>query len=397
MKHLTIMPAVMIPLAAAAQSAAQQAARPQPGQHFGLSDEVWLYLFMITAVVFTMIIITINTAIRNLAESKSLWKPKNVAMMVMFFLAGNTVFGQSQAAPDPRFILSDSAFWGLASANLFLMFYALMQLRLLRNVTRKVAGLDAIEPNMTPLMEGPSWFARFWMRINDLKEPEQEKDLLLNHEYDGIRELDNNLPPWWKWTFYLSIIFGVVYLAHFHVLKTGALPKEELAQALAKAEEEVAAFKARARLNVDETNVVYLLEEERLTAGASIYKVHCAVCHGQQGEGGVGPNLADQYWVHGGTISDVFRTIKYGVPAKGMQAWNNNLTAIQIQNVSTYIMAMQGSEPPNPKEPQGEFVEPAVPQGHESPDPEDGRETTDEDAPTTAQSGDDAGVTVSLK
>lgn len=400
LKKLSILFAALAPFALYAQEAAQ-AARPEPGQHFGLSDEVWLWLFMLTAVVFTMIILTVNTAIRNLAESRNLWKKKEVITVILLLIMGSgTAFGQGETASEPRFILSDSAFWAMAAANAFLMFYALLQLRLLRQVTRKVAGIQDIEPAFVAEEERESWFYKFWMKINDLREQDQEKDLLLNHDYDGIKELDNNLPPWWKWTFYISIIFGVIYLTHYHILKTGALPKEELANTLAQAEEEVAAFKARARMNVDETNVKFILEDERLTAGASIYTAHCAVCHGQQGEGGVGPNLTDPYWIHGGTIGDVFRTIKYGVPAKGMQAWNNNLTAIQIQNVSTYIMAMQGNEPPNAKEPQGEFVEPAVPEGEdgapsEGKQPEAPQESQEE--PATAMGNHDQELTVNAQ
>ncbi len=401
LKKLSILFAVLAPLALNAQEAAKTV-RPEPGQHFGLSDEVWLWLFMITAVIFTMIILTVNTAIRNLAESRNLWKKKEVTTVVLLLILGtNSVFGQGEGAVEPRFILSDNAFWAMAAANAFLMLYALLQLRLLRDVTRKVAGVHEVEPEFIAEEERESWFAKFWMKINDLREQDQEKDLLLNHDYDGIKELDNNLPPWWKWTFYLSIVFGVVYLMHYHILKTGALPKEELAITLAQAEEEVAAFKARARMNVDETNVQYILEDSRLTAGASIYTAHCAVCHGQQGEGGVGPNLTDPYWIHGGTIGDVFRTIKYGVPAKGMQAWNNNLTAIQIQNVSTYIMAMQGRDVPNAKEPQGEFVEPAVPVGEDGApvEAEEAEEpkNTDDDEPATAMDTNGQELTVSIK
>lgn len=402
MKALTLSTiAAALPALAMAQEAAEKVAPPVQGQHFGLSDEVWLWLFMGTAVVFTMIILTVNSAIRNLAESKSLWKPKAISV-VLLLLVSRISFGQDagmDAAEEARFIFSDSAFWAMAAANVFLMFYALMQLRLLSNVTKKVAGLDAVDPVMTPLQEGPSWFTKFWMRINDLKAVEHEKDLLLNHNYDGIKELDNNLPPWWKWTFYLSIIFGVVYLTHYHILKTGALPKEELAITTAEAEAEVAAYIARAKMNVDETSVVYLLEDERLTAGASVFKANCVVCHGQALEGGVGPNLTDTYWLHGGSINEVFKVIKYGVPAKGMQAWNTNLTPIQIQNVATYILSMQGTNPANAKEPQGDHVDPALPQGAEqapAAEPAPATETPLE-TPATAQNETNTDLTVSVK
>ena len=402
MKALTLSAiAAAMPALAMAQEAAEKVAPPVQGQHFGLSDEVWLWLFMGTAVVFTMIILTVNSAIRNLAESKNLWKPK-AASLILLLLASRVGFAQDagmDAAEEARFIFSDSAFWAMAAANIFLMFYALLQLRLLSSVTKKVAGLDAVDPVMTPLKEGPSWFSRFWMRINDLKSIEHEKDLLLNHNYDGIHELDNNLPPWWKWTFYISIIFGVVYLTHYHILKTGALPKEELALKTAEAEAEVAAFIARAKMNVDETSVVYLLEDERLTAGASIFKANCAVCHGQSLEGGVGPNLTDTHWLHGGSINDVFKVVKYGVPAKGMQAWNTNLTAIQIQNVSTYILSMQGTNPANAKEPQGDHVDPAVPQGAEQAPAAEPAPATEAPAetPGTAQNETNSDLTVSVK
>ena len=402
MKALTLSAiAAALPALAMAQEAAEKVAPSVQGQHFGLSDEVWLWLFMGTAVVFTIIILTVNSAIRNLAETKNLWKPK-AASLVLLLLVSRVAFAQDagmEAAEEARFIFSDKAFWAMAAANVFLMFYALMQLRLLSNVTKKVAGLDAVEPVMTPLQEGPSWFTKFWMRINDLKAVEHEKDLLLNHNYDGIKELDNNLPPWWKWTFYLSIIFGVVYLTHFHILKTGALPKEELAITTAEAEAEVAAYIARAKMNVDETSVVYLLEDERLTAGASVFKANCAVCHGQALEGGVGPNLTDTYWLHGGSIKDVFKVIKYGVPAKGMQAWNTNLTPIQIQNVSTYILSMQGSNPANAKEPQGDHSDPAQPEGSEAVPAAEPVAPTDAPAetPATAQNETNIDLTVSVK
>lgn len=364
-KFMATLAAVGLPWAAFAQESATKVAERAPqGQHFGLSDEVWLWIFMGTAVVFTMIILTINTAIRNLAETKSLWRPKEAATLV-FLLVGSTVFAQETAPEEARFILSDSAFWALAAANFFLMFYALLQLRLLRNVTRKISGLDALEVEESPLVETETLLAKLWKRINDHKEVEHEKDILLNHNYDGIMELDNNLPPWWKWTFYLSIVFGVIYMTHYHITKTGDLPHAELQAKLKQADEEVAAYLARASMNVDESSVKYVLDDERLKGGASIYKASCAVCHGDQGQGGVGPNLTDPYWLHGGSIGDVFKTVKYGVPAKGMKPWEKDLSPIQIQNVSTYILAMQGNTPPNPKEPQGDFVEPVKPEGAE--------------------------------
>lgn len=365
-QKLLLLILVALPQLMRGQEAVEAAPKPSiQGEHFGLSDEIWLWLFMGTAVLFTMIIITINTSIKNLAEAKSLWRPKKAASIVALLLTSSIALAQDEVVESMPFTLSDEAFWGMALANVFLMFYALLQLRLLRLVTKKVAGIVDTEPAFVAEEEKESALSKFWRRINDLREPHEEKELLLNHDYDGIKELDNNLPPWWTWTFYLSIIFGVIYLVHFHVLKTGDLQEAEFAAKIEEAEIEVAAYKARAKLNVDETNVKYLLEESRLAGGASIYVAHCKVCHGGAGEGGVGPNLTDNYWIHGGSIGEVFSTIKYGVPAKGMQAWKSNLTAVQIQDVSIYILSLQGTNPPNQKEAQGEFVEPALPEGSE--------------------------------
>jgi cytochrome c oxidase cbb3-type subunit 3 len=183
---------------------------------------------------------------------------------------------------------------------------------------------------------------------------DQEHDVMLDHEYDGIRELDNKLPPWWLALFYISIIFGASYLLHYHVIGSGPLPAEEyeIEMAFAKAQLE----KRLANMNViDEFNVTRLTDEESLAAGEEIYIKLCLVCHGANGEGGVGPNMTDEYWIHGGDIKDLFRTIKYGVPEKGMISWQNQFTPEQMQQSASFMLTFQGTNPPNQKEAQGEL------------------------------------------
>jgi cytochrome c oxidase cbb3-type subunit 3 len=128
-----------------------------------------------------------------------------------------------------------------------------------------------------------------------------------------------------------------------------------------EAEDEVNAYLASMALNVDEHSVEYLLDDARIANGRSLFNKHCVACHAMDGGGGVGPNLTDAYWLHGGEIADVFKTVKYGVPAKGMRSWRTDLTPTEIQNVSTFILTLQGTTPLQPKDPQGDFAEPATP------------------------------------
>ena len=185
---------------------------------------------------------------------------------------------------------------------------------------------------------------------------EKEADIMLDHDYDGIRELDNNLPPWWKYGFYLTIVFAFVYLFRFHISHTGKLQLAEYDQQLLQAKYEMAEYRKKAANLVDENNATLLTDGSSLASGKKIYKDNCVACHGNAGEGGVGPNLTDDYWLHQDDVKDVFKTIKYGYPEKGMKSWQQDLGAKQIHEVASYIKSLRGTHPANPKEPQGELV-----------------------------------------
>jgi len=193
--------------------------------------------------------------------------------------------------------------------------------------------------------------------LTDAVPVEEEEAIMMDHDYDGIRELDNNLPPWWKYGFYLTIVVAVVYLFHFHVLHTGKLSLEEYAQEVKDGDAQVAEYKKGAVDLVDETTVVRLTDPASLSAGKAIFKQNCVACHGEFGEGkeGLGVNFTDDYWLHGGSIHDVFRSIKYGWPDKLMKSWMQDLKASEIQLVASYVKSLRGTNPPNPKEKQGEL------------------------------------------
>ena len=211
---------------------------------------------------------------------------------------------------------------------------------------------------------------------------EEEYTIELDHEYDGIRELDNNLPPWWKYGFYITIFIAVIYLGHYHVLGTGDLQIEEYNKVVELAEIEKQNYLEKLALNVDERNVTYLTSASALDEGKKTFIKYCKVCHGEYGQGTVGPNLTDPYWLYGGSISNIFYTVKYGAK-NGMKSWQEELNPVQMQKVSSYIMSLQGSNPDNPKEAQGElYVEEEIESS------ESDNENTEEELEQSAIEGD---------
>mgnify|MGYP006270131451 CR=1 FL=1 len=224
--------------------------------------------------------------------------------------------------------------------------------------------------------EGDEWLQGILHKLTDATPVEEEEKVATDHEYDGIRELDNSLPPWWLAGFYISIIFAVVYLLRYHVFQTAPLQEEEFKMEMAAAEEAKEEYLKNAANLVDESNVAVVESDERILAGEAIFQRNCAVCHQRDGGGSVGPNLTDEYWIHGNSIGDIFKTIKYGVPAKGMIPWKDQLSAAEMQDVASYVMTLQGTTPANPKEPQGELMLPADAAPEEGPEAENGGDTT---------------------
>jgi cytochrome c oxidase cbb3-type subunit 3 len=183
----------------------------------------------------------------------------------------------------------------------------------------------------------------------------EEGELELDHNYDGIKELDNKLPPWWLYSFYISIIFAAGYLAYYHLWngedQVAEFEKEMLAAKIAVEE-----YKKNAPDLVDAENVELLTEPAELKKGEAIYQTNCLACHAADGGGGIGPNLTDEHWILGGGIKNVFHTVSEGGRAgKGMIAWKSSLKPAEIQQVASYILSLQGTSPANPKDPEGEI------------------------------------------
>lgn len=199
------------------------------------------------------------------------------------------------------------------------------------------------------------WGKAFWKKITGNKPIEEEKEIILDHNYDGIRELDNNLPPWWVYMFYATIVFAVVYLARFHVFN-GYTQNMEYDQEVAEAQIAIEEYKKTAKGLVDANTVELLTEASDIKAGGAIFTTNCVACHMPDGGGGIGPNLTDEYWILGGGIKNVFHTIaEGGRDGKGMIAWKQTLKPAEIAQVASFILTeISGKAPANPKAPEGE-------------------------------------------
>lgn len=239
------------------------------------------------------------------------------------------------------------------------MYTLLVAMKVMLKMKMAEDGVVAEEKELIAAREGEenlSFWGRFWNRFHEAVPVEKEEAIVTNHEYDGIRELDNRLPGWWLYGFYFSIIFAVFYMAYYHI-GSGQTQVEEYQEEMSEAREEVKLYLASQDNLVDENSVVLMTGAGDIAAGKAIYDANCAVCHANDGGGGVGPNFTDQYWVHGGDMPSLFSTIKYGVPEKGMISWENQLPPKKIQQVASYIYSMEGTTSAKPKDAQGDLFE----------------------------------------
>lgn len=206
------------------------------------------------------------------------------------------------------------------------------------------------------------WIRDTYKKLLGTKAIEEEHEIILDHNYDGIKELDNNLPPWWVYLFYLTIIFAVVYWVRFEIFNDYS-QVEEYETAVAEAKIEIAEWKKTAKNLVDVNTVTLLTEASDLSAGEKIFTTNCVACHKADGGGGIGPNLTDKNWILGGGIKNVFNTISEGGRSgKGMISWKNDLKPLEMAQVASYLLTFQGTTPAEPKEAEGDiWIDPNAP------------------------------------
>lgn len=300
---------------------------------------------------------------KNGDENKSVSLSGNVAktIAVIAFATIGTVANAQDAtslsvANNSDLIsgISSNGFYGLMSVVILELIILLALIYNLKFILRKEKPAVVIAQGEEAIVT-ENKLAKWWDNINKFRPVQEEAAIDLGHDYDGIRELDNRLPPWWLYGFYVCVIFAGIYLWRYHVAKTAPLSKEELAIEMKKGEEAKAAYLKNAANNIDETTVQYLSSEADLTAGKQIFTQACAACHLADGGGSIGPNLTDDYWLHGGSIQDIFKTIKYGVVEKGMKSWKDDYGPMKMAQIASYIKSLKGTKPANPKAPQGDL------------------------------------------
>lgn len=289
--------------------------------------------------------------------------------ILLFLLISPVVVDAQDAAPAATNFLNDPMLpLYLVTTLVFIvlllvLFVAVYIIKVLNLVTRKVAEENAVRAGKIYVPE-PSIVSRLWEQMNASVPVTEEKSIEMDHDYDGIKELDNHLPPWWKWLFYGTVAWSLVYLIVYHVSGSLPLSIQEYDDQVIAAEEAKQKFLASQPVaTIDESTLSYTADAEILEKGKKVFITNnCQSCHRPDGGGNaIGPNLTDAYWLHGGTVKEIFVTVKNGVVEKGMPAWGKVMSPKDVRDVTFYIMSLQGSNPPNAKASQGTLVEPAAP------------------------------------
>lgn len=315
-----------------------------------------IFLALLSAIILLLILILALGKVLTATASNSIRKKINEKGLGI--LAIVSLMALSKTAHAQEILASSKGIPELNSGLLYLMLiiigFEILIVIILLNSIHSFAKTKAVkEVKLKPsLLE----------KLNASVPIEKEKDILLDHNYDGIHELDNDLPPWWKYGFYLTIVIAIIYLGYYHFTPGGELQIAEYNKSILAAEAGKAEFEKNNLNNVNESNAILITDKAEIAKGEAIFQQNCFACHGKLGEGGVGPNLTDDFWLHGGSIKDIFSSIKYGIPDKGMKAWQADLSAIQINEVTSYIKTIKGSRPANGKAAQGDmFVELTIP------------------------------------
>jgi len=228
------------------------------------------------------------------------------------------------------------------------------------NIVTEQAEKQKAEKLGVAYHQKPTVWQKFVQRVNASVPVAEEKNIELDHNYDGIKELDNHLPPWWTWLFYGTIGWAAIYIIVFHFSNTLPLSLEEYQNEVALAEEQARKLKeSQPQAIIDESSLQFTSDATIIEKGKSVFMSNnCGSCHRNDGGGNtIGPNLTDKYWMHGGDVKNVFQTIKNGVVEKGMPAWGKSMSPEDVRNVTFFVMSLQGTTPMGAKAAQGELFE----------------------------------------
>ena len=292
---------------------------------------------------------------------------KKLIITCIFLITSVASFAQEAPATavsifnDPMFpiyVLTGFIFLVL----LLILAVVLYIIKILNLFTQKAAEEKAAKEGRVYVPQ-PGLIESWMQRMNASVPVADEKSIELDHSYDGIKELDNHLPPWWKWLFYGTVAWSVVYLVMYHVTDSAPLQTQEYNDEITLAESVKQKYLAtQPTAAIDENTLVYSNDAAILKSGKDIFTVNCVSCHRADGGGNaIGPNLTDPYWLHGGSIKQIFATIKNGANQNRMPAWGKMMKPSDVRDVAFYVMSLQGSNPKDAKEPQGQEEKPAAP------------------------------------
>jgi len=350
--------------AAIAQDAATTEVKEVQSSNNMLAFTMMVVAVVLGFVVYTMGQVLITLTKQVLEKQKQAKSAATILLILLLSLANGNTYAQEATDATTEAVkvlpnyggLTPTAFWSLITVIGTEVLVILVLLLFINRMKQEL--FPVAEKRKLPLLD---WWKRMDKKFfTNAIAVEKETDIELEHNYDGIKELDNSLPPWWKWGFIITIVFSFVYLLNFHVLGEGKNPTEEYEAELAKAKIQLEAYNAKNKDRVDEANLK-MADASGIAKGKEIFQTMCWACHGKEGEGGTGPNLTDDYWLHKGSLSDIYLSIKHGYPDKGMQAWEKQYSPKDILDLASFIKSIHGSNPPNAKPAQGDlFTEAAI-------------------------------------
>lgn len=352
---------LLLMLAASALGAQTKVPVSTPATASGYNQLAVLLIILIIVLAFVIwgmgqVLTALGRQLLN--KNKNTGKIVSILLLAGFSLLTQTSFAEDTAAKTIKEIPN---YGGLTSTAyyVFLTVFAVelvVVLFLAFSIRRMYSEL--LPEKIKPKSEG-SKLATWWTKMDSklftrAVSVEKEADILLDHDYDGIRELDNALPPWWKYGFYITIVVAFIYLLNFHVLGIGLNPTQEYNAEMESARIEKEMYEANNKDRIDEKNVP-MANVDGIKAGQNLFEVNCVACHLKDGGGMVGPNLTDDYWLHKGSLNDIYNTIKVGYPDKGMQPWGNMFSPKEISFLAGFIKSLKGTKPAVAKEQQGVF------------------------------------------
>jgi cytochrome c oxidase cbb3-type subunit 3 len=315
----------------------------------------WVFVFAIGALL--LVIVAIGSVLVGLVNNKiseKFGKGAAIIAIALMFTSGSTYAQDATATIVASTPKVEAVVGGLDPNTVMILsvvvFIELFVIIYLYSILQKML----VALGYKELKESSWSWKSISKKMTNAVPLEKESEVATDHNYDGIIELDNSLPPWWVYMFYLTIAFSFAYVIYFHFLD-GPSQADEYNKEIELASLKKSEMLKQTASKVDENTVTLLTEAADIAKGKSSFITKCAACHGQAGEGGVGPNLTDEYWIHGGSISSIFKTIKYGVQEKGMIAWEAQMPALEMQQLSSFIVSLKGTNPANAKAPQGDL------------------------------------------